>query len=289
MALIFRAIAGGLLVVLALTGLEFAEVQNRFDPLVRPGDRYTAPFAHAERLRYEVYWKPLFLLPAFKAGELDFRTEETTYQKRPVYKVMAEVRSSGRLADVAGLDVRDYFESIFDRETFRSYRLVKKIREGKRQRDFELLFDYPGDRLQLREEDVTVQPARQLKNLTIPNIDEPLADVVSVFYVGRLRAMETGDKYFINLVDEGDSKRIEFSVAKTETIKTPIGSFSAIRINTNGRIFNKGGNLRVWYSTDASRIPVKFEADVAFGKVYGALIGMDTLHSSRGLVKSAKK
>jgi len=287
MAVRIRNVAAGSLAVwLMLTLLQIATAAEAQDPLLTPGTTYSAPFKQDERLQYEVNWKPLFLLPAFKAGDLDFRTYETTYQDRPVYKVAAEARSNGRLASVAGMDVRDYFESIFDRETFRSYRLLKKIREGKRQRDFQLLFDDPRDRLLLTEHDVGVKPPKELKNRTIQNIAEPLADVVSVFYVGRLRSFETGQQFFINLIDEGEARRIHFNIARAETVKTPIGNFRAVRINTNGRIFSAGGNLRVWYSTDALRVPVRFEADVAFGKVYGTLVAMDTGSSSRGRVKS---
>jgi hypothetical protein len=194
--------AGSLAVWLILALLQVATATEAQAPLLTPGATYSAPFRQDERLVYEVNWKPLFLLPAFKAGDLDFRTYETVYQDRPVFKVAAEARSNGRLASVAGMDVRDYFESIFDRETFRSYRLVKKIREGKRQRDFQLLFDYPRDRLVLTEHDVGMKPPKELKNRTINKIPQPLADVVSVFYVGRLRSFETGQQFFINLVDE---------------------------------------------------------------------------------------
>ena len=279
-------VAASLAVWLLLSVLQVVTATETQAPLLTPGATYSPPFKQDERLQYEVNWKPLFLLPAFKAGDLDFRTYETVYHDRPVFKVAAEARSNGRLASVAGLDVRDYFESIFDRVNFRSYRLVKKIREGKRQRDFQLLFDYPKDRMLLTEHDVGVQPPKELKNRTINKIDEPLADVVSVFYVGRLRPFETGQRFFINLVDEGEARRIHFDIAKQETVQTAIGDFRAVRINTNGRIFSNGGNLRVWYSTDALRVPVKFEADVSFGKVYGTLVGMDTGSSSRGRVKS---
>jgi hypothetical protein len=287
MALKFgKALAGSLVVWLFLTTLDFAAVQTGFDPFIRPGVKYAAPFSGDERLHYEVNWKPMFLLPAFKAGELGFTTEETTYSKRPVFRVSARVKSSGRLASVAGLEVEDYFESIFDRDTFKSYRLVKRIREGKRQRDVELVFDYTQDQLVLKEADVGVTPVRELRNQTIPKLAEPLVDIVSVFYVGRLRVLETGSQYFVNLVDEGASRRIEILVAKHEDVTTPIGKFRTIRINTNGKIFNSGGNLRVWYSTDAARVPVKFEADVAFGKVYGTLVSMDTPNTSRGLIRT---
>lgn len=287
MALRIRnVVAGSLAVWLILALLRVVTAAEVPTPLLAPGAKYSAPFKQDERLLYEVNWKPLFLLPAFKAGDLDFRTYETVYHDRPVFKVAAEARSSGRLASVAGLDVRDYFESIFDRETFRSYRLVKKIREGKRQRDFQLLFDYPNDRLLLTEHDVGVKPPKELKNRTIETIAVPLADVVSVFYVGRLRPFETGQQFYIHLIDEGEARKIHFDIVRNEVVETPIGDFPAVRINTNGRIFSSGGNLRVWYSTDSLRVPVKFEADVKFGKVYGTLVAMDTGNSSRGRVKS---
>lgn len=279
--------AGTLLIVCVLfAGWDFLAGQGEYTPLLKRGGTYVAPFKQDERLQYEVYWKPLFFFPAFKAGVLEFRTEETSFEGREVYRVTAEARSSGRLPSVAGLEVIDYFESIFDRRTFQSYRLVKRIREGKRQRDFQLVFDYPRDRLHLTEHDVAVKPARELRNKSFSRIAEPLADIVSVFYVGRLKTFETGDQYYTYLVDEGESKRIEFTVAKQETLQTAIGNVKTIRINTNGRVFKAGGNLRVWYSTDELRFPVKFEADVSFGKVYGTLVAMDTGAVSRGLIRS---
>jgi hypothetical protein len=257
-----------------------------FKPFLSPGITYKAPFQADERLRYEVNWKPLFLLPAFKAGELEFRLDETTYDQKPVYRVKVDAISNGRLAAIARIDVRDYFETIFDRNTFRSYRLIKKTREGKRQRDFELVFDYQKDRLIARESDVSQNPPRELKNQTTQGIQEPMADIVSVFYIGRIRDLTPGDKLYTHLIDEGEARRVEVLVGKQESVRTGVGRFRAVKINTNGRIFSKGGNLRVWYSADDLRVPVRFEADVSFGKIYGHLIGMDAVGISRGTIKS---
>ncbi len=257
-----------------------------FKPFLIPGTSYSAPFQADERLHYEVNWKPLFLLPAFKAGELEFRLEETTYNQKPVYRVRVDAISNGRLAAIARIDVRDYFETTFDRKTFRSYRLVKKTREGKRQRDFELVFDYQQDRMTARESDVSQTPPRELKHQTTEGIQEPLADIISVFYITRLRDLKPGEKLFTHLIDEGEARRVEVVVAEQESVSTGVGKFRALKINTNGRIFSKGGNLRVWYSADNLRVPVKFEADVSFGKIYGHLISMDAVGISRGTIKS---
>jgi len=52
-----------------------------------------------------------------------------------------------------------------------------------------------------------------------------------------------------------------------------------------GGLFRNGGDLRVWYSTDPLRFPVKFEADVKFGKVYGKVIGLDTPTETRNVIR----
>ncbi len=44
---------------------------------------HSVPFQEGEKLRYEVNWKPLFLTPAFRAGELIFSIHQSEYKKRP--------------------------------------------------------------------------------------------------------------------------------------------------------------------------------------------------------------
>ena len=273
-----------ILVLVAVVGLGFSI--GEFQPLLTPGKSYSAPFKPEERLRYEVNWKPMFLLPAFKAGELEFRLEETMWARKPAFRVRVDAISNGRLAAIARIDVRDYFETTFDRNSFRSYRLVKKTREGKRKRDFELIFDYENDSITARESDVAQTPARQLRHQTTKGIDEQMVDIVSVFYVGRVRELKGGERFYTHLIDEGQPRRVELTVGKQEMVYTGVGKFKALRVNTNGKVFSKGGNLRVWYSADDLRVPVKFEADVSFGKIYGHLIGMDAVGISRGIIKS---
>jgi hypothetical protein len=254
--------------------------------LINQNSTYVPPFRDGEVLRYEVYWKPLFLMPSFKAGELHFKLEESDYREKPVYAFKVDAISDGRLASVAGMDVRDYFESIVDRNNFRSYRMIKRIREGKRKRDFEMHFDYAKDHIHVRESDVSVTPPKELRNETIKGISMPLTDMISIFYVGRLQSMKQGDEFFVFLTEEGAARRIDITVGRTERVRTPIGYFNAQRIQTTGRVFRGGGNMRVWYSADDLRIPVRFEADVSFGKVYGNLILIESDGYSRGLIRS---
>jgi hypothetical protein len=280
------ALVLGMAGILAVSMVSLITAKQSPRSLIDQELSYVPPFRAGEILRYEVYWKPLFLMPSFKAGELHFRLEESDYKEKRVFTFKVEAISDGRLASVAGLDVRDYFESTVDRENFRSYRMIKKTREGKRKRDLEMHFDYAKDHIHVRESDMSVTPPKELRNETIKGISKPLTDVVSIFYVGRLQTMKPGDEFFVFLTEEGAARRIEISVGKKERVRTAIGDFNALRIQTNGRIFRGGGNMRVWYSEDQLRVPVRFEADVAFGKVYGSLIRLESDGYSRGLIRS---
>ncbi len=59
--------------------------------LLGNGQHYSVPFQEGEKLRYEVNWKPLFLTPAFKAGELSFSIHQSEYKERPTYTISASI------------------------------------------------------------------------------------------------------------------------------------------------------------------------------------------------------
>lgn len=272
--------------IFLLLGLA-SQAGERIEPLLRDGVAYSVPFAAGERLVYEVNWKPFFFIPAFKAGELSLQVEQSRYQQKDAYKLSAWALSSGALPGIAGLSIRNYFESIIDRENFRSYRLFKQTRQGERKRDMEILFDYKLDRTRLYEVDAAVEPPQEIRDETIPGIPGPLNDVLSVFYVARLRDISVGDRYLIYLSDNGKHEQVQVRVERKEKVHTPIGQFDALKITTVGGLFKGGGDFRIWYSEDDWRVPVKFEADVRFGKVYGQLIRMQTQGISRGRIRTS--
>jgi hypothetical protein len=280
-----RPKAGIILLLVALVGQ--ASIQGfrdhrrllETDRLLRP------PFQEGEKLQYEVNWKPLFAVPAFKAGELKMRIQEAEFGGAETYKISAWASSDNVLTRVAGLEVRNYFESHIDRRDYRSYRLLQQIRQGRRTRDLELVFDYDNDETVIRETDPSTTPPRELKNKTVKGIPDSAIDVLSVFYVARLHKVRPGDRFLLNLNEKGRFKEVQVLAEKRENVETPVGNFPAIRLATKGGLFKDGGDFRIWYSTDRLRIPVKFEADVKFGKVYGSLIRVETPRQTRSLIK----
>ncbi|MEE8161777.1 MAG: DUF3108 domain-containing protein, partial [Acidobacteriota bacterium] len=148
------------------------------------------PFQETESLRYEIHWKPLFLLPAFKAGEVSFSIRESAYHQKPTYTISAWAISEGPLTSLAGLRIKNYFESTVDRNDFRSYRLLRKTHQNKKQRYLEVFFDYDDESTRIHEINLETDPPQNIRDQTIEGIPGPVADVLSVFYLARLRALQ---------------------------------------------------------------------------------------------------
>ena len=255
-------------------------------PLLDRGTRYSAPFQAGEKLRYEVNWKPLFASPAFKAGELTFTVKRSRYRKRPAWTINMEAVSAGRLVEVAKISVRNRFESIVDARNFHSYRIFREHREGKRKRDLLSVFDYRSDTAFFRDLDVSSDPPRELHNRSSDGIPGPVTDLLSAIYVARLHRLEEASRYRAHLADRGKFKEMLVRVEKTERVELRIGAFDTVRLRVEGGILSKGRTLRVWYSRDSLRVPVKFEAEVKFGRVYGELIGLEAGAVGRGLIRA---
>lgn len=241
------------------------------------------PFQKNEGLVFKVNWQPFFLFPAFKVGELSFSVIESEYLDHDTYTISARARSEGILASVANLKVRDTFESIIDRYDFRSYRMLRKIRRNQRNQDIEAHFNYRDKIATIRETTLETPPAQKNPKEKITKIQGPIADILSIFYAARLREMHAGEQYMIHLFNGRKLEDVHVRVQKNQLVGTAIGPFHTIKISTVGGLFRGGGNFRVWYSQDALKVPVQFEADAKVGKVYGQIIRIEPPRLRRSL------
>ena len=254
-------------------------------PLLDPDTRYRAPFKAGETLRYEVNWKPLFILPAFRVGELAFTVQRSRHGFKPAWTITMDAVSDGKLVKIARLSVRNRFESVVDARNFHSYRIYRKHREGKRKRDLLSVFDYGRDTAVFRDLDLSRDPPRELHNRTSDGIPGPVTDLLSAVYVARLHRLEDAGRYRAHLAHRGKFKEMLVRVEGTERVELRIGVFDTVRLRVEG-IFAKGRTLRVWYSQDPLRIPVKFKAEVKFGRVSGELIGLEAGAEGREQVRA---
>ena len=259
-----------LVLVLSLSPLLTAAASN-----LRPPAEVIPP---GETLVYEIRWDPpawMFFLPTISAGELTIQFQhDARLDGKAVHRIAARAVSSGFFPKLTGVTVDDSFESIVDPRGFCSLKMTKKLREGKRLRDIVLTFDAERGTGHYLAYDAAKTPPAQLKDEEVKGVPACVQDILSGIYVTRLQELRSGNKFPLVLSDDGTVKQVEIRVKERETVEAIAGRFSAFKLETVsvfGGLFKGGGTFLVWFSDDAHRVPVKFEAKVKVGRVFGTV------------------
>ncbi len=239
------------------------------------------PFSPGEQLLYKVEWDPpwfLFFLPKMEAGELELAlAAEAEHEGKPAWSISFKARSSGTLSKLAGVNVDDHFEALTDPETLCTYTVKKRIREGKRKRDIDVVY-FPADRrLHVRELDVAQVPPRVVKDGHKENIPECVKDVFSALYALRREDLKTGYTRQWVIGDNDTVKDVETRVLRNEIIPGPDGPIPSLHVETIalfGGLFKQGGQFRIWLSDDRRKLPLRFQVQVKLGKVDGRLVSV---------------
>jgi hypothetical protein len=86
-------------------------------------------------------------------------------------------------------------------------------------------------------------------------------DVVSAFYFARTRKLgKENREVSFYILDEAKQYHIGVAPVGREELETDVGTFKTIKVDArifNGRFVRKEGQLFVWLTDDARRIPVK--------------------------------
>ena len=129
-----------------------------------------------------------------------------------------------------------------------------------------------------------------MKNEELEDLPPCVQDFLSAIYRTRLRGLQVGENYPLHVSDNGVVKEVDIRAVRRERVEAIAGTYSTIRINTVsvGGLFKGGGSFVLWFSDDRARIPVKYEAQVKFGKVFGSIKYMDRA-TGKGIYPSAKK
>ena len=234
-----------------------------------------------ETLVYEVRWDPpawLFFIPTISAGELTLKFEEREDDRgRRLFRITADAVSAGILPRLTGITVKDHFESLVAAEGFCSNRFTKITREGRRHRDVVLTFDQESHRGRYLAYDAGQTPPRELKNEELEDLPPCVQDFLSAIYRTRLRGLQVGENYPLHVSDNGVVKEVDIRAVKSERVEAIAGTWSTVRIDTVsvGGLFKGGGSFVLWFSDDRERVPVKYEAQVKFGKLFGTIKHME--------------
>ena len=165
--------------------------------------------------------------------------------------------------------VRTEILSIVSSDFERSVSYSKKQSEGRTKRDIKVDFDYNNSLSTYSDK------SGNLIRLSIPpKVFDPLA----IAYLFRLGDLRSGQEKTLPTCDGKRLRDIMVKTGKRERIKVPAGryySFGTIPEMKNlSGVFKKSpdGILRVWYSDDTKKIPIKISSKVVVGSFTASLV-----------------
>lgn len=250
------------LVLLLIVVLANAVVQTNAawaQPPSVPSLATDRPFAAGERFTYTISW--LNVTAGTAVTEV---TEAVPIQGRPALRLLTTATSSPFVSKFYPVDNR--VESVVDAEALTPFRMVFRRREGKRTNDFEVTFRHDEGMATVTKDGVT-------DSLAVP---PGIHDTISCLYAfRRLPSLVPGASQTIDVHHDKKNYRLELRVEGVERLTGPWGEVETVRvlaIMPFQGIFLNEGNIRVWFTNDARRVPVMMKAKVLVGSVVATLV-----------------
>jgi uncharacterized protein DUF3108 len=217
-------------------------------------------FQIGERLTYEITW--LNILAGTAVMEVG---EGGMVRGRSLAKLVTTAQSSPLVTKFYPVDNR--VESLVDPATLQSDRLIFRRREGKRKEDFEYTFHH-------REGTVIVVKDGVTETLQIPA--DTLDMISCLYHVRNTLPLKPGSSLTMNVHHDKKNYQLNVRVEEVESIEGSWGKSETARvivIMPFQGIFLNQGNIRVWFTTDERRIPLRMKAKVIIGSIVADLVG----------------
>jgi hypothetical protein len=216
-------------------------------------------FAPGERLTYAVTWLKI------RAGTAVLEVEDAPLRDgRPALRLRTSAKSEPPVSSFFLVD--DRIESIVDAETLAPQRMIFQKHEGKKRTDTDVTFHHA--------------------NGTATSIKDGVADTVAIppgtqqafsalYYLRNLPTVTVGSTVTMNVHHEKKNYAIEVRAEAIEEIEGAWGHADALRVSVfmpYTGIWVNAGNMQVWVTNDARRLPLKVKAKVVIGSIVAELI-----------------
>jgi hypothetical protein len=217
------------------------------------------PFQVGEQLTYKISWLNI------TAGTAVMKvTAAGTDRDRPLVKLITTAQSSPAITTFFPVDNR--VESIVDPATLLPEHLTFKRREGKKKEDIEYTFHQT-------EGTVTAVKGGTTETLEMPPGTQ---DVISCLYYARSElSLQPGSFLTMNVHHDKKNRKVDVRVEEIEIVSGPWGEVETARVLVvmpfQGLFLNQG-NIRVWFTNNNRRIPVRMKAKVIIGSIVADLV-----------------
>jgi len=203
------------------------------------------PFELGEILSYTAGFRVV------SAGESTLEIKSDSLNNNLVYHITSTVNSNSFL-DIF-YKVRDIIDIWVDPNDFSLLKMTKNIREGKyrKKKQFEVTYN---DSL--------------INNQYFIYLDSKVFDPFSAIYFLRTQILTIDRQFIFPMFDGNKVKEIAVSVIGNEKINVPAGTFDCIFVapsSTDGSRFKHNGEMKIWFSNDSLKLPVKIEQQTNIG------------------------
>lgn len=190
------------------------------------------------------------------------------------FRLRASAISKGLLIAIAGVDVKDRFETLVDTRDFSARVSFKEIKEGKKHLAQTALFNSADKTVKFTVNDLNNKEAAPKEKSAAR--EDGLLDLLSAFYFVRLQNLKEGQLIRFPVNDDGVNYQFDIVVGKREKLKTDCGKVKTIKIEPMlfgpGQLFSRPGTMTMWMTDDALHIPLKLEAKTPSGTVKAKLL-----------------
>ena len=223
------------------------------------GAQEVSSFQAGEWLRFKLSYSGWV-----KAGNATLEISESTYKNKPVYKVTGKGWTTGAIKWF--FNVKDHYESHFDKVTGQPYKFVRNIDEGGYTKNRIVNFDYVQNK-------ALVNDLKENTKSTV-DIDHNIQDLVSAYYYLRDRydkkSIQKGDVVELNIFFDSEIFLFKLKYLGRETINTKFGKIKCIKFRPYvmaGRVFKEEESLTLWVTADKNKVPMRIKADLRVGSL----------------------
>lgn len=221
------------------------------------------PFQSGERLTYSISWSRVF-----QAGVAVMEiTGQITPQGRTTYRVVSTARTVGLVKTL--YPVQDTVQSVMDGDELYSLFYDMNHTRGKRKKRRTMIFDQTNNTVRL------IVDGQEARFPVPPRVADPLS---SLYYIRTRDDLTTvGKSLLVDVQEKGKNWTIEVQVLGREKLKTPLGEFETIKLRTYPKyegVFQHKGEIVIWITDDARRIPLRMQSEVAVGSIVAILTEM---------------
>ncbi len=204
----------------------------------------------AEALEYRVDWK------LWHAGDIQLAYRPAVAGSGELAHAEVSLRTQGFVDKL--YTVENHYTVKFDGE-FCADSYDFNVKEGSKRRRITTTYQQPKGRASYRDRDLVRGKIASRKTIRVPHC---VHDELTALAKFRTMSLEPGESVEIPISNGKKSASAKITRQEMETVKTPAGSFDAVRYEIflfNNVLYRRKGRLFVWLTDDERRLPVQFQ------------------------------